>query len=102
RLLLWRQQLSGPARYWPSALAPGGFAWQPPAATARPSPCAARSTRAQAIVVSTSSPSTAAALSRSRTRQVPALVPAGNCLRARASVALLVLRASVANAARQD
>src|SRR5262249_4370105 len=42
------------------------------------SPCAARSTRAQAITVLTSSLSTAAASSRSRTRLVSARVPAGS------------------------
>jgi hypothetical protein len=43
-------------------------------------PCAGRSTRPQSIVVSTSSLSTAAALSRSRTRLVPARVPAGRLI----------------------
>jgi hypothetical protein len=48
------------------------------AATAIASPCAARSTRPQTIVVSTSLLSTAAASSRSRISLVPARVPAGN------------------------
>jgi hypothetical protein len=48
------------------------------AATVRPSPCAARLKRPQSIVVMTSLLSTAAASSRSRTRRVPARVPAGS------------------------
>ena len=75
---------------------PTGSASPLPAATARASPCAARSTRAQTIIGSTSSPSTAAASSRSRMRLVPARVLTGSCWRAPASAAPPARRESAA------
>src|SRR5262245_3005345 len=68
---------------------PTGSASPPPAATATASLCAARSTRPQSIVVSTSLLSTAAVSSLARMRRVPARVLAGSCWRAKASAGSL-------------
>jgi hypothetical protein len=78
-----------------------GYASPLPAGMARALPCAARSTRTQAIVVSRSSPATAAASLRSRMHRVPARVPAGSCWRARASAAVMARRDGAASAARR-
>jgi hypothetical protein len=76
--------------------------WLCLATAGRDGKSAARSARLQNIVVSTWWLATAAASSRSRMRRVPARVPVGSSLPARASAALPERRGSEASAGRQD